>query len=297
MGLRRSTAPQAARSIRALLRSPAVPLATKRRIWVAAERYVSFFDVTELVRTRAGHVMSVSTAKMVERQVYYFGEWEPLFSRYLTDAGPTRGTFLDLGANIGYYSVLAAGLFDRVVAVEASPRIHARLADNVSANRLANVTALNVAIGAEAGTLAFYYNAMHTGSSSLLPGDSRVLDGEVRVAPLADILAEADQDPVGIAFIKLDVEGFEHTVLEQILAMLDRMHPALRIMLEYDPADALRVNDCLSRMRAAGFGLRMIQGPYDLGDYVDMNRRSSLTRLDAMPSVFCDLLLERGPAA
>ena len=43
-------------------------------------------------------IIEVSSAPMVEKQIYFFGRWEPNLSRYIERAGQRSGTFLDLGA-------------------------------------------------------------------------------------------------------------------------------------------------------------------------------------------------------
>lgn len=73
---------------------------------------------------------------------------------------PRGGTFADVGANIGVYSVPAAkkvGPDGRVLLFEASPRIQEYLAHNLELNRVKNATVLKFAVGdVDGGSVAFY---------------------------------------------------------------------------------------------------------------------------------------------
>ena len=288
----RASSPWAARAVRFGLRRHGLPAGMRAALWHQAERRVSHYGVREIARTRSGHLLDVDTAHMVEKQIYYFGEWEPHFTRYLLGRAPWPGTFLDLGANIGYFTLLASGAFERVVAVEASPRIFARLAANVARNGVEDrVRCANVAVGAEAAELDFYFDEGQSGGSSLLPGENRVREARVPVLPLDRILSPSEL--ACVSFVKIDVEGLESVVLDQVLGLLGHLRPDLRIMVEYDPARG--IDGALERCRAAGFAVALMQGPYALEAYLDPRARAPLAEVTQAPAIFCDLLLERRP--
>jgi FkbM family methyltransferase len=286
----RALSPVAARVIRLALRARWVPRDLKAMLWRQAERRVSHYGQKSRARTRCGHVLDVDIGRMVEKQIYYFGEWEPFLSRYLLDHRPWKGDFIDIGANIGYFSLLACDVFDRIVAIEASPSIFQRLQGNVAANHAhARIALHNVAVGESKGELDFYFDPEQCGGSSLLPGGNRVFEARVPVLPLCEILTP--QDIRRAAFIKIDVEGLEGAVLDQILAMQGDLRPDLRIMVEYGQERGIDESVC--RLRDAGFDMRLMQGPYDLREYLDPCARSALARLDELPAVFSDILFER----
>lgn len=124
---------------------------------------------------------------------------------------------VDVGANVGALSLVAStavGPSGRVVAIEPHPRTFEYLRKNINLNRRENITALNYAVGAAAGTLSF----------SDLAADDRNAVGEqgplnVRAETLDAILSEW---PGSIAFLKVDVEGFEKYVFEGARCVLER---------------------------------------------------------------------------
>lgn len=116
--------------------------------------------------------------------------------------------FLDVGSNVGSYSVLAASAAGSAcVAIEPLPATFRRLVDNLMINRIADqVEAHCAAVGATRGVLRF---------SADLDTMNHVVDEhyagtqvEVPVLPLDEIVG--DRAPIAM---KIDVEGFEHEVL------------------------------------------------------------------------------------
>ena len=118
----------------------------------------------------------------------------------------TEDTFVDVGANIGNYTILSAGVVScRTLAVEPVPSTFQLLRQNVSLNQLDELVELhNLGIGESNGSLTF---------TNLLDTVNHVVTGqgadgiEVPVRRLDDIVSDV---PV---LIKIDVEGFEQAVL------------------------------------------------------------------------------------
>jgi FkbM family methyltransferase len=116
---------------------------------------------------------------------------------------------LDIGANVGSYTVLAAGgVGARVVAVEPILGTFRALRANVRLNDLDDrVTLLNIGLGAEEGTVRFTHD-LDSMNHALAPGE--VVESAIDVAVVTlDSIAE----PVMPTFMKLDVEGYESQVL------------------------------------------------------------------------------------
>ena len=118
-------------------------------------------------------------------------------------------SFFDIGANVGSYTVLAAGgVGARVVAVEPIPSTFRALHANVRLNDLDDrVTLLNVGVGAEAGK-TFFTSDLDSMNHALASGDP--VGSAVAVAV---VTLDAIANPVVPMFMKLDVEGYETQVL------------------------------------------------------------------------------------
>jgi FkbM family methyltransferase len=119
--------------------------------------------------------------------------------------------FIDIGANIGSYSILAAGASGaQVVSIEPIPSTFSRLLDNVKLNRLeTKVTCHNIGLSLVSGKLRFSSD-LDTVNHVLREGED-VESIDVDVSRLDDFLTI---DPNQAVIIKIDVEGHELSVLK-----------------------------------------------------------------------------------
>jgi len=139
--------------------------------------------------------------------VLYFGlpEWnEMLFVLRYLRAGDT---LVDVGANVGAYTLLAATAIPalRTIAVEPDPDARARLEENLALNPGAQVEIVAVALAAEGGE-ALMTQGRDTLNRLARPGDAGT--GSVAVRTLDDLCAGSPP-----ALVKIDVEGAELDVL------------------------------------------------------------------------------------
>lgn len=155
---------------------------------------------------------------VIAREACLTGRTAPAETAAVVASLPRGGTFVDVGANWGYFTLVAAhavGESGRVVALEPDPRVHAELRANLRRNGIRNVAALAVAASDRAGeaTLSGYAEAdRNRGVSSLVAapaGDAPSFP--VRTAPLDDLLDEQSVDSVDL--VKIDVEGAEELVV------------------------------------------------------------------------------------
>lgn len=127
------------------------------------------------------------------------------------------GTFLDIGANIGFYSLIASRLVGKngcVLSIEADPFNYKKLKHNISLNKgMNNIVPLQVGVSDKKETIRMgIYTLGNRGGNSFLRNDfpeSINVDCE----SLHNILCRNQVDTIDIA--KIDIEGFEYRVLEQ----------------------------------------------------------------------------------
>jgi len=176
-------------------------------------------------------------ADCIMRHIHRLGAHEPEMSRYLLDhvrLGPDDVAF-DVGANLGWYSVLLDRLSApgaRIFAFEPDPESYRLLLGNLAANGATRVTAVNQALGASPGSAELYrYRRTNIGKHSLL---NRNTEGQVRVpvTTLGDFWEREGLRGKSIRFLKVDVEGYEHFVLQGAGDLLRR---CVCVQLEYSP--------------------------------------------------------------
>lgn len=180
----------------------------------------------------------------VQRQIWFNGAYEPVEAYLFSQLLQPGMTVLDVGANVGQYTLLAStavGPTGRVHSFEPVPATFARLRQHVELNQLTNVTLNQAALWMEETTLDLGLaedQADNVGSYSI--GDSGVDQG--KIAALAIRLRDyaQDHDLDRLDLVKMDIEGAELFALHGGRPLFDRFHPV--ILLEVNRA-ALRKLD------------------------------------------------------
>lgn len=156
--------------------------------------------------------------------------------------------FIDIGANVGSYSLLAASVGAQVIAFEPIPTTFERLLDNIALNRFESlISPQNQGVGEECGTLRFTSGLDAVNHVVTETGTAESI--EVEVIPLNSL---SMGDPV---IIKIDVEGFEMPVINGAAQLLDSPN-LLAVLLELNGSGrryGIEDEALHSRMLALGF--------------------------------------------
>jgi len=235
-------------------------------------------------RTRFGATLTVTTSDFIQRYLYLFGMWEPYLSRWMQSRLQPGDVFIDVGANIGYFALIASSLVGptgEVVAIEASPQFHKALASNVRANACTNVRTVNTAVSDAAGRLTFYLeDSGNLGATTIVRPHGPVESSFAMDAqPLPEILTP--QELTRARLIKIDVEGTEGAVVRGLAPVLDRLRPDVELVIEVNPRrlaeQGQSVDDVLEPLRAHGFRVYRLTNDYKAASYPSaMYRRAAV---------------------
>lgn len=171
-----------------------------------------------------------------------------------------EGVMIDVGANLGYFSLLMAAIRPEceVYAFEPSPPTYDRLRENLAINRTRSVEAFSLALGNSDGTLSFINDVTSPTTNRLIkPGESSGLPViEVDVTTLDGFLEERGVQ--NISFMKIDVEGFEGGVLKGAENAL-REKRVRAGLIELCPENLKQAGSTVGELLAvvSGFGYRL----------------------------------------
>lgn len=181
----------------------------------------------------------------------YLGLFEPCETRLLRKLLDSGDTFIDVGAHIGWFTIVAArsvGASGQVIACEPYPSNAAMLKGNLARNGCSNVRVVEAALGSQQGTIA----VATAGDSGAVTALDWARDGraEVPMMTLDDIAA----DLAAVTLIKVDVEGWEAQVLRGGAKTLSQTE---YVLIEINPP-ALRKagsspGEVFGLLRGAGF--------------------------------------------
>lgn len=182
------------------------------------------------------------------------------------------GAFLDVGANVGFFSLLAAravGPEGSVHAIEPVPFNIGQIKVNAAANRFGNVSVVEAAASSSSGTTTLLL-AEHPGgavvASAGAPPDPAG-SVEVRAVTVDELVASGEVPPPTL--VKIDVEGAEVAALEGMADTL-RTHRPL-VVCEVDGADdeslAARRAQIVALLERSGYEVEPLERSYDGGDW------------------------------
>ncbi len=182
--------------------------------------------------TRRGFPVFCNPSDTTSDWISLWGEHERTTERFLLEVLSRGGTFLDVGANVGYFSLLVAhecASRCHIVAFEPNPPIFQLLKAGARASRGAEmIRTEQLAVSDRPGRLDFVVDAENTGHSHLAsPGETGASEA-VEVVMLDEWL-DANPPPTRISAIKIDVEGCELNALRGMERMLREHRPSMVI--------------------------------------------------------------------
>jgi len=163
------------------------------------------------------------------------GQWEPETGGVLREHLKPGSVFYDVGANIGYTSLLAAdalGATGSVVAFEPLPHNLRQLEANVTLNGYSNVRVVPFGLSDRKETATIHYPAGGFELASMIRHQDTTVHETVEFVTGDDLVAAQRLPPPDV--IKIDVEGAEFKVLSGLRSTIDA-RPRLHLVLEITP--------------------------------------------------------------
>jgi len=157
-------------------------------------------------------------------------KYEPYETELILRQAKGGDVVVDVGANIGYYTVLLAdkvGGTGKVYAFEPDKTNFEILVKNIKENKLENVVAVNAAVGRKSEKKILYKSKENLGDHKLYGKDKDI--EEVKIIKLDDYLADIKVD-----LMKIDTQGWEPEVIEGAKNIISKNKPVM--FLEYSPA-------------------------------------------------------------
>ena len=282
----------------------ALPAGLRGRTLTLLGRVLMFHPVDfDQARTAFGFAIAGNTSDLLQRQVYLFGVWEPNISRWARGHLEPGDVVVDVGANVGYFSLLCAaqvGPTGRVFAFEPVPTIVALLRRNLALNGLGSVTVEHAIAAEEPGTAEIFRSPDgNLGLSATSPGEGFVSEGSVPQVRAADAI-----DPelwTRVRLVKVDTEGDDLRVLRGLEPLLRAMQPGAAALVEVTPEELGSRGDSpaalIDFMKAAGFDrMFAVANSYDEEAYA-FDVPQDPVPLSEPPSGKADVIFVKGTGA
>ena len=225
----------------------------------------------------------------VSRQLRERGIWEPFETELLRRSLAPGSRFLDVGANLGYFTVLAAawvGEAGHVYAFEPEPRNFALLESNVALNGLSPQTTLSrTALSENAGSGRLALHPDNLGDHQLVAHADAGNTIPVELVAGVDWFAGKEHR---LDVVKIDVQGAEHAVIKGLLPLLAASGAGLHMLVELTPHSLRAAGTSGAELIAS---LETLQLPFHIVDHMEHRLVPSTARelatwcsnLDAYP--------------
>jgi FkbM family methyltransferase len=225
-------------------------------------RALAYLSPIKDCRTVFGAIVRCNARDFVQRRIRFFEIFEHNLTYYTMERLREGDVYLDIGANIGYFSLLASrcvGNSGEVISVEADPVTFTGLMKNLELNGCRNVSARNIAATETACKIGITRgDPYNSGCNAITVGTGAE---NVEGLPFRDIVGE---DIGRVRFIKIDIEGSEAPILSAILEVLPDLPDDLIVASEVSPASA----DQVARFTDAGFRAYAMQNIYTIDYYL-----------------------------
>ncbi len=252
-------------------------------------------------KTKDNFFMHVNKTDGVSWRIYYTGTHEPVIGLIIKKSLKSGDVFIDVGANIGYFSIMAANVVGengKVISFEASPYICGLMEKNISLNSIKNIELRNVAVSKEVGIVNIYSQGKALlAQTSIFQSRGGKLQAKVPCAPLtAEVLGI---NPARIRLIKIDVEGAEELVIKGIQSLIDHPEFNADFLLEVSPTEiSCTPEELLQVFTSKGYKIFEIPNDYKMRSYFLPSMSTKLNQI--MPdqiNKLTDILLSRRETA
>jgi FkbM family methyltransferase len=262
--------------------------------------YRSIGNDRPTVRTAAGTRLAVDLRDQgVGWPIFMEQKYEPAETRFIERTLRPGDVFVDIGANIGYFSTLASRLVGpagRVIAFEPDPETCQLLRGNLRRNRAANAVVCECALGSESGMGRLYRSDSNFGDHRVAAGTEDRQSVPIALRRFDEVAARLGLDRVD--FIKIDVQGYEPQVFAGMDDSLDRLGVE-NVLMEFWPYGIRYAGSCpaalLERIVSLNFTMHELD---DRGQAVAADPHDVLQRMEAMnqerPLTFANLVLRKG---
>jgi FkbM family methyltransferase len=179
--------------------------------------------------------MQLNIRDLIQETILLDGVWDPLLTVFIRNTLKSNDVFVDVGANAGYFTLLAAncvGSSGKVLSIEPNPLIARQLRSNITRSQLENVFIEEAACSDSSDPLVLnLHDDSNSGRASVSRGNANGADRvQVESITLDQLVSKYNLRQVTL--VKIDVEGAEFMVLRGMGETISRFRPLIVLELE-----------------------------------------------------------------
>jgi FkbM family methyltransferase len=207
-----------------------------------------------------------NTRNYIERFVYYFGAYEKGLLLFMGECLSTKKdkVFVDIGSNIGHHSIFASKFAREVHSFEPYHVVRQRMLDNMKLNQISNIAVHPFGLGEAEATIPFFEPPQsNLGGGSFLATfseDNKHKGLNLEIKNGDSILLNLDR----IDVMKIDVEGFETSVLKGLIATIKKFRPIIIMEYTVQTKEKLMQEKELLELLTSTYTIKRFRNPNDI---------------------------------
>ena len=228
--------------------------------------YFAEFPFRQKRQLKSGAWMRLGMIDVIERRLSVAGEWDEDVAQAMRSCIKPGSTVVDIGANIGYFSMLASSLTGpggKVLSIEPSQRNMARLCEHLWINQCTNTTVLSMAASSGKGWADIHFPTENNAGAASLRALHSTQAQQTLLIALDDVFDGYELSP---GFIKIDVEGWELEALRGMRRTLERCKPDVvcELTQQFLAEIGQSATELVGYMEALGYQCWLISGAENL---------------------------------
>lgn len=233
-----------------------------------SEEYRKLYDLKNgFTITNEGFSMILDPEdKIISRTIAVSGWWEPSETKFLKKIVKEGMTAVDIGANIGYFTILLSKLVGpngRVISFEPNPNSFSILKRNIMENKLDNVLPVQKAVTNYEGKTKLYVSTDNHGDNRIFGFQIEETDENRHEIIVDTTFLDRELLNEKIDVMKIDAQGSELHIMEGGTETIQK-NRALKIILEFWPValtvQGKRPRDLLTKIHKLGFNIYDLSG-------------------------------------
>ena len=227
------------------------------KFFLKTAKWLGISNKTYNKKLASNFYMQVNPSEHIQQQLFWYGHYEKEIGDLINEILQPNDVFLDVGANIGYFSLLAAihQPSAKIISFEPVTTVFKLFEENISLNNVSNITTINAAVGEKDDEREIYISTEdNTGMSSLQkPENYSGKKERVKVIEIDSWFRSSGLSKIDL--VKIDIEGSELSALKGMNDALLNFKPL--IIVEINP-DTLRLFnhgsvDIINLLKQLGF--------------------------------------------
>lgn len=239
-----------------------------------------------------GNEMFLQNFGYVSISLAKHGWYEKAVTEYVKKTLKQGEWVLDVGANIGYYTLIFASLVGaqgKVFAFEPEPSNFKILSKNTEINGYENIVLENYAVSDKNGSTKLYLSKKSAGSHKIYSSPSVSKENvSVDLISLDSYFFKNHVNPDKISFVKMDVEGSEYGVLKGMKSLLKK-RDNLKLILEFDPRQIIEFGSTpkslVNLLQQYGFQFSIVNNKENYIQSIN-DTTSFLSSIDKLPGCY-----------